>query len=70
MADHQLGIPVTNEQVISIIAFLNALTGKIDPAYIAMPELPPSSESTPLPDSSPTVDPNQMPETDPATAPI
>ena len=70
MADHQLGIPVTNEQVISIIAFLNALTGKIDPAYIAMPELPPSSESTPLPDSSPTVDPNQMPETDPAAAAI
>jgi cytochrome c peroxidase len=50
MADHQLGLPVTNEQVISIIAFLNSLTGEIDPAYIAMPELPESGENTPAPD--------------------
>jgi cytochrome c peroxidase len=50
MADHQLGIPVTNEQVISIIAFLNSLTGDIDPAYVAMPELPESGENTPAPD--------------------
>lgn len=50
MADHQLGIPVTNEQVVSIIAFLNALTGEIDPAYIALPELPESGENTPAPD--------------------
>jgi cytochrome c peroxidase len=57
MADHQLGIPVTNEQVISIIAFLNSLTGSIDPAYIAMPDLPASSESTPMPDPTPTLDP-------------
>jgi len=64
MADHQLGIPATNEQVISIIAFLNALTGSIDPAYIAMPELPPSSESTPKPDPTPTVDPAATPDAD------
>ena len=61
MADHQLGIPVANEQVISIIAFLNALTGNIDPAYIAMPELPESSDSTPLPDPTPTLDPSATP---------
>jgi cytochrome c peroxidase len=52
MADHQLGIPVSNEQVISIIAFLNSLTGNIDPAYIAMPDLPESSATTPAPDPS------------------
>jgi cytochrome c peroxidase len=49
MAEHQLGIPVSNEQVISIIAFLNSLTGEIDPTYIAIPELPESGESTPAP---------------------
>jgi cytochrome c peroxidase len=54
MADHQLGIPVTNEQVISIIAFLNSLTGDIDLAYIELPELPESSESTPPPLATPT----------------
>ena len=68
MADHQLGIPVTNEQVISIIAFLNALTGNIDPAYIAMPELPESSESTPSPDPTPTPDPSTTPVAEPAAA--
>jgi cytochrome c peroxidase len=55
MADHQLGIPVTNEQVISIIAFLNSLTGDIDLAYIEPPELPESSELTPPPLATPTV---------------
>ena len=68
MADHQLGIPVTNEQVISIIAFLNALTGNIDPAYIAMPELPESSESTPVADPPPTLDPSATPAAEPAAA--
>jgi cytochrome c peroxidase len=52
MADHQLGIPVTNEQVISIIAFLNALDGEVDVAYIEKPELPKSSATTPQPDPS------------------
>jgi hypothetical protein len=67
MADHQLGIPVTNEQVISIIAFLNSLTGDIDLAYIEPPELPESSESTPLPFATPTV-PDVIPEEPVATA--
>ncbi len=40
------------EQVIAIIAFLNSLTGSIDPAYIAMPYLPESSATTPAPDPS------------------
>ena len=44
MADHQLGIEVTNEQVISIIAFLNSLDGSIDEDFIMMPELPESGE--------------------------
>jgi len=52
MADHQLGISVSNEQVISIIAFLNSLTGSIDPGYIAMPYLPKSSKTTPAPEPS------------------
>lgn len=50
MAEHQLGIPVSNEQVISIIAFLNSLEGRIDADYIVMPELPESGETTPAPD--------------------
>ena len=50
MAEHQLGIELSNEQVISIIAFLNALDGEIDQAYITMPELPASSDTTPAPD--------------------
>ena len=50
MAEHQLGLPVSNEQVISIIAFLNSLEGSIDEDYIAIPELPASGETTPAPD--------------------
>lgn len=52
MARHQLGLEMSNEQVISIIAFLNSLDGEIDQAYIAMPELPESSDATPAPDPS------------------
>ncbi|MGI9291032.1 MAG: cytochrome-c peroxidase [Gammaproteobacteria bacterium] len=50
MGEYQLGVELSNEQVISIIAFLNALDGRIDEAYVAIPELPESSESTPPPD--------------------
>ena len=57
MADHQLGISVTDEQVTSIIAFLDSLTGDIDLAYIERPELPESSESTPPPLATPTLTP-------------
>ena len=64
MADHQLGISVTDEQVISIISFLNSLTGDIDLTYIKRPELPESSESTPPPLATPTLTPrpDTMPE--------
>ncbi len=50
MAEHQLGLELSNEQVISIIAFLNSLDGEVDQAYIATPELPKSSDTTPAPD--------------------
>ena len=51
MASHQLGIELTNEQVISIIAFLNSLDGSIDEDFIMMPELPESGEVVPEPES-------------------
>jgi len=63
MADHQLGISVTDEQVISIVSFLNSLTGDIDRAYIKKSELPESSESTPPPLATPTLTPR--PDTTP-----
>lgn len=50
MARHQLGLELSNERVISIIAFLNALDGQADEAYVTMPELPESGATTPLPD--------------------
>jgi cytochrome c peroxidase len=50
MADHQLGIVVEDAQVSSIVAFLESLSGEIDTAYIARPELPESSATTPAPD--------------------
>jgi cytochrome c peroxidase len=53
MAEYQLGIPVTNEQVISIIAFLNSLDGRIDEDFIMMPELPESGEVAPEPEPEP-----------------
>lgn len=52
MADHQLGIAVNDAQVRSIMDFLTALNGEIDAAYIARPELPASSATTPAPDPS------------------
>jgi len=50
MADHQLGITVDDEQASSIVAFLKSLSGEIDTAYIARPQLPESSATTPAPD--------------------
>ena len=52
MASHQLGIELLDEQVDHIEAFLRSLTGRIDTAYIAKPELPASGPETPLPDPS------------------
>lgn len=40
MAEYQLGKTVTDQQVADMVAFMKALTGKIDMDYIAAPELP------------------------------
>jgi len=52
MAEYQLGIPIDDAKVKSIIAFLGSLTGEVDQELIAMPELPPSGPDTPAPDPS------------------
>lgn len=51
MAEHQLGRTIGEEQVRLIVTFLGSLTGEIDTGYIARPELPESSATTPAPDS-------------------
>jgi len=50
MAQYQLGKQLTQGQVDDIVAFLNALTGSLDPALAAAPELPESGPDTPAPD--------------------
>jgi len=40
MADYQLGKTLTDQQVADMVAFMKALTGKIDEEYIAKPALP------------------------------
>jgi cytochrome c peroxidase len=40
MVKHQLGKPVTEQQVTDMVVFMKALTGKIDTDYIAEPKLP------------------------------
>jgi len=40
MAKHQLGKPVTDQQIADIVAFMKALTGKVKDDYIAEPKLP------------------------------
>jgi cytochrome c peroxidase len=40
MAKHQLGKELKPEEVSSIVAFLKALTGEVDAAYVAKPTLP------------------------------
>ncbi len=49
MAWHQLGQELKDDEVTSILAFLNALTGEIPAAYIQKPELPPNGPTTPKP---------------------
>jgi cytochrome c peroxidase len=50
MGEHQLGQPLSKEEIASIRAFLRTLTGKIDPIYTARPKLPASGPDTPPPD--------------------
>lgn len=52
MGKHQLGKELSDEQVGDIVAFLGALEGTIEEEYVAMPELPPSTDDTPKPDPS------------------
>lgn len=52
MGRYQLGLMLTNDEVASIVAFLESLTGTLPEAYIARPELPESGPDTPAPDPS------------------
>jgi cytochrome c peroxidase len=52
MAWHQLGVSLSDEQIADLVAFLGSLTGEVDAAYTAKPELPASGPDTPKPDPS------------------
>jgi cytochrome c peroxidase len=49
MAEYQLDSKLSPEEISSIAAFLNSLTGEIPSRYIQKPELPKSTEKTPKP---------------------
>jgi cytochrome c peroxidase len=49
MAWHQLGRELKDDEIASIVTWLKTLTGEIPKAYIAKPELPPSTDKTPKP---------------------
>lgn len=51
MAEHQLGKSLSDEDVKSIVTFLEALTGKLPEKLIAAPELPKSGPDTPKADA-------------------
>lgn len=50
MAKHQLGRKFSDEEVASVVDFLNCLTGKIPTEFIKEPTLPESVPGTPKPD--------------------
>ncbi len=52
MARHQLNKELSDEDVASIVAFLESLTGELPMEYIKKPELPKSTADTPKPDPS------------------
>lgn len=52
MGYHQLGVTLEPGQIEDLVAFLGALTGEIDPVYIARPTLPESGPETPKPGAS------------------
>jgi len=52
MGYHQIGVTLEPGQIEDLVAFLGALTGEIDPVYIARPTLPESGPETPKPDPS------------------
>ena len=41
MGHHQLGVELSNDEVNAIAAWMRALSGDVDAAYIAVPDLPP-----------------------------
>jgi cytochrome c peroxidase len=47
MADHQLGMALKDSEITSIVTWLKSLTGELPAAYIAKPDLPPSTDKTP-----------------------
>lgn len=53
MGKHQLGLNLADAEVESIVAWLKSLTGKLPEAYLTPPVLPPSSPTTPGPQSTP-----------------
>lgn len=52
MAEHELGKPLSKEDVASIGTFLKALTGEVPRDYIKPPKLPAATAKTPKPDLS------------------
>lgn len=52
MAHHQVGKDLTDDQVKSIVAFLESLTGELPASALEVPELPESGPDTPEPDAS------------------
>lgn len=50
MATYQLGKDLADEDVKSIVTWLDTLTGEIPQEYIVKPTLPPSTDKTPKPD--------------------
>jgi cytochrome c peroxidase len=52
MGEHQLGRTLPDDEIASLVDFLGALSAEVDPAYIALPDLPASGPSTPAPDPS------------------
>jgi len=52
MGYHQLGVTLREDQISDVVAFLGSLSGAVDAAYIAEPELPASTIDTPEPDPS------------------
>ena len=50
MAEYQLGKPLSETEIRSIIAFLKSLTGELPADYIKPPALPKSTSRTPKPD--------------------
>jgi cytochrome c peroxidase len=49
MARHQVGVDLPDEDIVAIATWMKSLTGTIDEKYVAMPELPPSTDRTPPP---------------------